>query len=88
MTAAEGIYLMCAATSLTAAWMLLRYYRTSRTALLLWSCVGFVGLALNNVLVYVDLSLYPSIDLSVVRALAGAIAMAALVYGLIWEAGR
>lgn len=88
MTIAEAIYVLCAVTSLVAAALLLRQYRRSRTALLLWSFVGFVGLALNNVLVYVDLVLVPSTDLAFVRTLLGAIGLVALLYGLIWEARR
>src|SRR5688572_22592211 len=59
MTIAEAIYLLCALTSLGAAFLLLRYFRRRRTRLLLWSAVSFAGLALNNVLVYVDLGLFP-----------------------------
>ena len=51
MTIAEAIYLLCAATSLAAAAMLLRQYRSRPSRLLLWSCIGFAGLAVNNVLV-------------------------------------
>lgn len=87
MTVAEAIYLLCAATSLVAAGMLLRQYRRRRTPLLLWSFVGFAGLAANNVLVYVDLVLFTGPDLSLVRSAVGAVTMVALVYGLIWEAG-
>jgi hypothetical protein len=83
---AEAIYLLCAATSLVAAGMLLRHYRRRRTKLLLWSCVGFVGLSINNVLVYLDLVLFTGVDLSLVRTAIGAAAMLMLVYGLIWEA--
>lgn len=83
---AEAIYLLCAATSLVAAAMLLRHYRRRRTKLLLWSCVGFVGLSINNVLVYLDLVLFTGVDLSLVRTAIGAAAMLMLVYGLIWEA--
>ena len=86
MTAAEVIYLLCAATSLIAAVMLLRQYLQRRTPLLLWSCIGFIGLAANNVLVWVDLGLFTGVDLSLIRSAAGAMAMLALVYGLIWEA--
>jgi hypothetical protein len=84
MTIAEVIYVLCAGTSLVAAFLLLRQYRASRTALLLWSCIGFVGLAVNNVLVYVDLVLVPSTDLAVARAIASAMGLMALLYGLIW----
>ena len=85
MTIAEAIYLLCAATSLVAAFLLMRRYLASRTPLLLWSFVAFIGLALNNVLVYVDLVVAPDADLSVLRAAVGAAAMSILLYGLIWE---
>jgi hypothetical protein len=88
MGPAEIIYLLCAATSLVAAWMLLRYYLRRKTPLLLWSFIAFLGLAANNVLVFLDLVVYPSVDLSLARTLAGALGMLALVYGLIWEAER
>ena len=87
MTAPEAIYLLSAITSLVAAWLLLRYYLARRTPLLLWSCIGFAGLALNNVLVYTDIVLFPAVDLSLERTAAGAIGMLALLYGLVWEAG-
>jgi hypothetical protein len=52
MTIAKAIYLLCAATSLLVAIMLLRQYLKSRTRLLLWSLISFAGLAVNNVLVF------------------------------------
>jgi hypothetical protein len=85
---AEAIYVLCALTSLVAAVLLLRQYQARRTPLLLWSCIGFFGLAANNMLVFVDFALLPGTDLSLVRTLAGALAMMILLYGLIWEAGR
>lgn len=84
----EAIYLLCAATSLTAALLLLRQYRTSRTALLLWSCIGFSGLALNNLLLFIDLGLLTGTDLSLARTTVGMAAMLILAYGLIWETER
>jgi hypothetical protein len=85
MTIAKTIYLLCAAASLVVALMLLRQYLKSRTRLLLWSLVCFTGLAANNVLVYIDLVVYTGVDLSVYRSAAGAAAMAAMLYGLVWE---
>jgi hypothetical protein len=85
MTIAEAIYLLCAATSLVAAWLLFRHYVAKRTRLLLWSCVAFAGLAVNNVLVYVDMGLLPQLDLALPRTLAGALGMAALAYALATE---
>jgi hypothetical protein len=83
MTTAEAIYLLCAAASLAAALLLLRQYRRTKTTLLFWSCIGFVGLAANNVLLYVDLVLVPSIDLGPVRTAAAAAGILTLLYGLL-----
>lgn len=85
MTIAEAIYLLCGLTSLVAAFMLRRHYRQRRTRLLLWSVIAFAGLAVNNVMVYVDLVMFTGVDLSVYRTAAGSLAMLALVYGLVWE---
>jgi hypothetical protein len=88
MTVAEGIYLLCATTSLVVAAILLRQYLKVRTRLVLWSVVCFAGLAVNNVMVYIDLVMYTGVDLSVYRSVAGAVAMVAMVYGLVWEAQK
>jgi hypothetical protein len=87
MTIGDAIYLLCGATSLIAAVLLLRQYNARPSPLLLWSCIGFLGLAVNNMLVYVDFGVLPDVDLSLPRALVGALAMLALVYGLIRESG-
>lgn len=88
MTFAEAIYLLCAITSLLACGLLFRRYLRRRTPLLLWSCVGFFGLAVNNVLVYVDLVVFVAINLAAVRAVVGAMAMLVMLSGLIWESDR
>ena len=88
MTTAEVVYLLCAATSLVVAVMLLRQYRKVRTRLVFWSFICFAGLVVNNVLVYVDLVMFTGVDLSAYRSAAGAAAMAAMLYGLVWETRR
>jgi hypothetical protein len=88
MTLPEAIYLLCALTSLAAAVMLLRQYQRRKTRLLFWSSIAFVGLAANNVLVYVDLAVVPGVDLSIARSAIGAAGMIALVYGLVTETTR
>jgi hypothetical protein len=85
---AEAIYLLCAVTSIACAWLLVRSYAKTRTSLLLWSSACFVGLALNNALLFVDLIVVPSVDLSMVRALAGLVAVSALLVGLVWSGGK
>jgi len=85
---AEAIYLLCAVTSLVAAVLLLRHYQARRAPLLLSSCIGFFGLAINNMLAFVDFALLAGTDLSLARAIAGVGASLVLLYGLIWDAGR
>lgn len=80
------IYGLCAATSTGCALLLLRGYRTSRARLLFWAALCFVGLALNNILVFVDEIMLPlTVDLSLWRALPALLGVAAFIYGLIWE---
>ena len=80
---AEAVYLLCALTSLACAVLLLRGYRASRTPLLFWSCLCFVGLVVNNVLLFVDLVMVPDFDLRVLRASTALGSLALLLYGLV-----
>ncbi|HZT75662.1 MAG TPA: DUF5985 family protein [Vicinamibacterales bacterium] len=82
---AEAVYLLCVAMSTGCAIVLMRMYARRRTPLLLWSSLCFVGLALNNLLLFVDLIILPQVDLSVARAATGAVATLLLVIGLIWS---
>lgn len=79
------IYALCALTSLASALLLLRGYRKNRTRLLLWAGLCFLGLALNNILLFVDLGLVPELDLSLWRSLPTAAGLALLTFGLIWD---
>lgn len=80
------IYGLCALTALLCAILLLQAYRRSRYRLLLWGGLCFLGLTLNNVLLVVDKLVLPYIDLFTWRLLAALVAMAVLLYGLIWDA--
>jgi hypothetical protein len=82
---AETVYLLCAFTSLICASLLIRSWSRSRTRLLLWSSFCFVGLALNNVLLFIDLVVVPEIDLSSVRASTALFSVGVLVIGMVWE---
>jgi cytochrome bd-type quinol oxidase subunit 2 len=72
-------------TSLLCAFLLVRSYRRERTPLLLWCCLCFVGLALNNVLLFADLFLVAT-SLKVWRSAVALVALALLLVGLIREA--
>ncbi len=84
---AELVYLLCALTSIVCAWLLFRGYQASRTRLLFWSCLSFCGLAVNNILLVVDLVVFPGpqLDLSLVRTGTALASMVVLVLGLAWE---
>jgi len=83
---AEAVYLLCAATSMVCAGLLLRAWTRGRQRLLLWSSICFVALAANNVLLFVDRVILPTtVDLSLFRSLVGLAGLAILLYGLIWD---
>ncbi|MEO5509045.1 MAG: DUF5985 family protein [Longimicrobiales bacterium] len=81
----SAIYALCALTALACATLLLRGFKRSRARLLFWSGLCFVGLALNNIILFLDLSVVPQIDLSVWRTLPAFAGIVLLLYGLIWE---
>ena len=82
---AAVVYGLCALTSATCALLLLRGYFARPARLLLWSSVGFVGLFLNNLLLFVDLIAAPHLELSIARHLTAAIALTVMMLGLLWE---
>jgi hypothetical protein len=63
----------------------LRGYFRSRVPLLLWSGLCFVGLALNNLLLFIDVHVAPMIDLSTWRTIPALVGVLLLLYGMIWE---
>jgi len=85
---ADAIYILCALTSIICAVLLLRGYAETRVRLLLWSGLCFAGLALNNILLVVDLRMLPEVDLEVWRTIPALAGISLLIYGLVWEAPR
>ena len=79
------IYGLCALTSLTCSWLLLRRYTQIRHRLLFWSGLCFVGLTINNLLLLVDEVVLPVLDLSLWRLVSALVALILLLFGLIWE---
>jgi hypothetical protein len=83
------VYLLCAVTSLLCMVLLGRAYCRAGTRLLLWSAICFIGLALNNLLVFIDLVVFPTqVDLQLARLLATFIGVSVLVTALVWESDR
>ena len=80
-----GVYLLCGATSLLCAIMLLRGYRNSGVSLLFWSGLCFIGLTIDNVMLYVDQILIHDVTLYLARTLPGLIGLVLLIYGMVWD---
>jgi hydrogenase/urease accessory protein HupE len=82
---AETVYLLCALTSVMCAALLTRSWLRSRVRLLLWSSLCFVGLAVNNVLLFIDLVVVPEVNLATVRSTTALLSIGILVIALVWE---
>lgn len=85
---ATAIYILCALTSIACTVLLWRGYRRSGARLLFWSALCFAGLALNNILLIVDVRVLTHLDMSIGRALPAVAGVLLLLYGLVWETGR
>lgn len=79
------VYLLCACTSVICAILLLLKYRRSRQIFLLLSGLCFLGFAVNNTLLFIDLVVLPQVDLSILRTLPGLIGIAFLLWGFVWD---
>ena len=83
---AEAIYLLCGVTSGLCALLLFKGYRAHKTPLLLCGSLSFVGFALNNALLFVDLVLVPEVKLTILRSSIALGATLVLLYGLTFKA--
>jgi len=79
------IYALGALTTILCATVLLIRHVRVKHRLLLFSGLCFAGLAISNVLIFVDLVLVPDIDLHPLRIVMSIGAMSLLLYALIWE---
>ena len=82
-----ALYLLAILTSLACTVCLFRAYYEQRLRLLLWSGFCFVGLTVNNVVLFFDMVIYPGplIDLRPLRLIASLTGMLFLLYGFIFE---
>jgi hypothetical protein len=65
--------------------MLIRGYARTGVRLLFWSALCFIGLMFDNIILYIDLHVFPAVDLSVWRKLPGLAAILLLLVGLVWD---
>jgi hypothetical protein len=81
------LYLLAILTSLACTVFLFRGFRRTRGRLLFWSALCFVCLTINNVIVFVDLVIFPGpeIDLRPWRLAVSLVGLLCLLFGFIWE---
>jgi hypothetical protein len=82
---AATVYVLCFLTSAACALLLGRSYARAGTRLLLWSSVCFALLAANNLVLVLDLVVWPQSDLRIVRLLLALAAIVSLIWGFVWE---
>ena len=81
-----ALSLLATLTSLSCMVFLFRAYAANGARLLLWSGLCFVFLSANNVLLFLDLVVFPNVDLRPYRVLTALLGIAFLLYGFLWEA--
>ena len=81
------LYLLAALTSISCMVLLFRGYARTGARLLFWSALCFVGLSINNVLLFFDFVIFPTqVDLRPWRLFAALAGVLFLLYAFIWEA--
>ena len=83
---AAAVFIACAVASALCVVLLVRGWFATRSRLLLWSSLGFAGLALNNIILMLDRLVILGVDLALPRAVAAFIGVLILLIGCIWDA--
>jgi len=81
-----GLYSLAILASLACTLLLARGYLERRYSLLLWSAICFGFLTLNNVVLFLDMLVVPSMDLRLWRLIAALAGVLCMLYAFIWEA--
>lgn len=79
------LYAVAVVSSGACAVLLFRGYVRQRLRLLMWSGICFICLTINNVALFVDLIVFPDIDLRLARLIPALTGMTLLLYGFIWD---
>lgn len=78
------VYVLCGLTALACVVLLWRAYWRTGVRLLLWAGICFIGLSIENIILFLDMEVVGS-DLSLFRNGAALVGLLCLLYGLIWE---
>lgn len=82
---ATAVYVLCGLTAVTCAVLLLRSWARTRARLLLWASLGFIGLAINNIVLFVDKVIVTGSSLATWRTVPQVAGLAIFALGLVWE---
>jgi len=77
------LFALALLTSAACMVLLYRAYRETRLRILFWSALCFVCLTANNLLLFIDVIVLPTVDLRVARILTALVGMVFLLYGFI-----
>jgi hypothetical protein len=80
-----AVYTLCFLTGSACALLLARNYWRTGARLLLWSALCFLLLALNSLVVIVDLLVLREMDFRLLRHLLSLAAVGVLLFGFIWD---
>lgn len=80
------VFSLCALASIYVAYILAKAYRERPSRILFWSAICFSGLALNNIVLFIDLVLMPTeVTFALLRNTIIVASVGSLVYGLVWD---
>jgi hypothetical protein len=82
------VYVLCFLTSTACALLLGRSYGRTRNHMLLSSSICFTFLAANNLVLVLDLIVWPDFDLRIVRLLLSLAAVVSLLWGFVLAEGE
>ena len=80
-----AVYILCVLTSSACAFLLARNYWRTSARLLMWSALCFLFLALNNLIVIIDLLIVPRADLRLLRVGLSLAGVSVLLVGFVWD---
>jgi len=79
------VYSLCLLTCSLCAFLLTRAYLAARARLLFWSASCFFLLAINALLVILDIIVFPDVDFGLSRPIVALAAISVLLFGFIWD---
>lgn len=83
-----ALYALATLTSFACMVLLFRGYARHKVRLLFWSAICFVGLTINNILLFADMVIFPMGDLRIPRLVSALAGLACLLYAFIWDSHR